>query len=617
MADLQPKAFDGMALELVAIPLKGNPGEQGDPGNRGDPGKTNYQLWLEAGNTGSLDDFLEWSKGQDGEDGRPMVSRGRWEVGVYNPGEFVVAQGTATTSSLWFVIGDMSIISSVPPRLEEPGIWSQAPLPAGEPGTKWVILNGVPDLGDGDVGDYYLDLDTGDIYGPKAENDWGPVIGNLAGEDSDVLSVNGRVGDVVITAVDLNLATVATSGAYVDLQDKPTLGTAAALPTEDFVMANRVGVANGVVPLDPDAKIAAAYLPSYVDDVLEYASLAAFPATGEQGKIYVAVDTGRIYRWGGTLYIRIAASPGTTDEVPEGVVNKYFTDARAIAAAPVQSVNGKAGTVILVPADIGAVSLTGNQDIAGSKKFLNPSSWQLAPNLRMEFATPAGRAGLAMFSGAAGVEDRGDISVGASFIYVTAPSGTQNGLTGQSLAISNTVVRSTANNLVDLGATAQRWATVHANTYSVNTAVTFTSTTARDASRLALAAVGTSGDESIGGVKTMTAKTVFAAGARLGLNQMMEFGDGTSVYGSIRPTSQGTMVIAAGPVGASPGPRLLLRPRGDAVSTGQLELTTNGALVFDSPAAQDSTRRNLSLPITISATAPASPQEGDVWIDIS
>lgn len=50
------------------------------------------------------------------------------------------------------------------------------------------------------------------------------------------------------------------------------------------------------------------YLPSYVDDVLEYASKTAFPATGEAGKIYVALDTNLTYRWGGSAYVEISPS---------------------------------------------------------------------------------------------------------------------------------------------------------------------------------------------------------------------------------------------------------------------------------------------------------------------
>lgn len=52
--------------------------------------------------------------------------------------------------------------------------------------------------------------------------------------------------------------------------------------------------------------ISAANLPSYVDDVLEYASLSKFPTTGESGKIYTALDTNKIYRWGGSAYVIIS-----------------------------------------------------------------------------------------------------------------------------------------------------------------------------------------------------------------------------------------------------------------------------------------------------------------------
>ena len=55
-------------------------------------------------------------------------------------------------------------------------------------------------------------------------------------------------------------------------------------------------------------KIPTSQLPSYVDDVLEYANLAAFPATGETGKIYVALNTNLTYRWSGTAYVEISKS---------------------------------------------------------------------------------------------------------------------------------------------------------------------------------------------------------------------------------------------------------------------------------------------------------------------
>lgn len=54
--------------------------------------------------------------------------------------------------------------------------------------------------------------------------------------------------------------------------------------------------------------IAAANLPAYVDDVLEFANKTAFPSTGESGKIYVAQDINKTYRWGGTAYVEISPS---------------------------------------------------------------------------------------------------------------------------------------------------------------------------------------------------------------------------------------------------------------------------------------------------------------------
>lgn len=70
-------------------------------------------------------------------------------------------------------------------------------------------------------------------------------------------------------------------------------------------------------------KVPAAQLPSYVDDVLEYDTMSAFPATGESGKIYVAMDVNKTYRWSGTQYVEISPSPvlddTVTEESPNGV----------------------------------------------------------------------------------------------------------------------------------------------------------------------------------------------------------------------------------------------------------------------------------------------------------
>ena len=78
--------------------------------------------------------------------------------------------------------------------------------------------------------------------------------------------------------------------------------------------ANQALTANGdVFDLTTKAdlengKVLASQLPSYVDDVLEFANLASFPATGESGKIYIAIDTNLTYRWGGSSYVVMSSS---------------------------------------------------------------------------------------------------------------------------------------------------------------------------------------------------------------------------------------------------------------------------------------------------------------------
>jgi|GEM_PF-6438083 len=68
------------------------------------------------------------------------------------------------------------------------------------------------------------------------------------------------------------------------------------------------GIANGVATLDSSGVIPANQLPSYVDDVLEFATFADFPTIGETGKIYIATGTGKTYRWTGTVYVAIGGA---------------------------------------------------------------------------------------------------------------------------------------------------------------------------------------------------------------------------------------------------------------------------------------------------------------------
>lgn len=72
-------------------------------------------------------------------------------------------------------------------------------------------------------------------------------------------------------------------------------------------IANK-GKANGYASLGGDGKVPADQLPSYVDDVLEFASKSNFPSTGEKGKIYVDLSSENIFRWSGSAYTEISPS---------------------------------------------------------------------------------------------------------------------------------------------------------------------------------------------------------------------------------------------------------------------------------------------------------------------
>lgn len=118
-----------------------------------------------------------------------------------------------------------------------------------------------------------------------------------------------------------------------------------------------------------NGKVPEAQLPSFVDEIIEVDEYADLPATGDPEVIYITTDDNRAWRWGGTTYWEIVASPGDTDAVPEGSVNLYFTTKRAADAAPVQTVAGRTGAIKLTAADVGGlatVATTGAySDLAG------------------------------------------------------------------------------------------------------------------------------------------------------------------------------------------------------------------------------------------------------------
>ncbi len=169
---------------------------------------------------------------------------------------------------------------------------------------------------------------------------------NIGSASNDGNGQDLRSGGQVINAnfAELDQRTTAAQSAADAAQAKADTAQAKA---DSAIPSLQKGQPNGVAGLDGSGTVPASQLPSYVDDVLEFGSFSALPAAGETGKIYITTDTNSQYRWSGTQYVLLTASPGSTDAVPEGAVNKYWTLARTLGSA-------LAGLVTTNPAVIAA-----------------------------------------------------------------------------------------------------------------------------------------------------------------------------------------------------------------------------------------------------------------------
>lgn len=81
------------------------------------------------------------------------------------------------------------------------------------------------------------------------------------------------------------------------------------LDASNAEITSNKNVADGYAGLDSSGKIPLALLPSeYGKEIFEYSSTASFPVTGESDILYIAIDSGIVYRWGrGT----VETSPGS------------------------------------------------------------------------------------------------------------------------------------------------------------------------------------------------------------------------------------------------------------------------------------------------------------------
>ena len=129
----------------------------------------------------------------------------------------------------------------------------------------------------------------------------------------------------------------------------------------DFTPENiaKKGKANGYASLGADGKVPADQLPSYVDDVLEFASKSNFPSTGEKGKIYVDLSTENIFRWSGTTYTEISPSLITQADIKKLQGIQEGAEKNNVTQAMINTWNKKisasdVGDATLYPANTGS-----------------------------------------------------------------------------------------------------------------------------------------------------------------------------------------------------------------------------------------------------------------------
>lgn len=142
--------------------------------------------------------------------------------------------------------------------------------------------------------------------------------------------------------------------------------------------------------------ISATNLPSYVDDVLEYASLSKFPTTGESGKIYTALDTNKIYRWSGSAYVVISETValGTTHSSAG-----YGDESRA---AYNHSTKTSGNPHHVTKADVGLGSVDNTSDANKSVKYAASAGYATSANSATSATSVASRGNVTAETGVSG-----------------------------------------------------------------------------------------------------------------------------------------------------------------------------------------------------------------------
>jgi len=211
----------------------------------------------------------------------------------------------------------------------------------------------------------FLKPDSVDESKIKLSND-GALRARNAADSADIellkLDASNKLQLLVMPEVsaDASSANQLVRKSQLDAEIAGAAGDITALEGRVTAIENDYGVAGGLATLDGAGLVPASQLPSYVDDVLEFANLAAFPATGETGKIYVAIDTSKCYRWSGSTYVYITS--GAVDSVngQTGIVVLTASDIQTAASVSIESKLGS-----LDSEDLTFLKLDGSRPMGG------------------------------------------------------------------------------------------------------------------------------------------------------------------------------------------------------------------------------------------------------------
>ncbi|MEY3223623.1 MAG: Planktothrix phage PaV-LD, partial [Cyanobacteriota bacterium] len=117
---------------------------------------------------------------------------------------------------------------------------------------------------------------------------------------ANVLLTELKTVDGSGSGLDADLIRGINPNTFLTTETDPTVSNFTKSLTSNNTILTALNAASGT--------ISSGLLPSYVDDVLSYTNLAGFPGTGETGKIYVAEDSNKVYRWSGSVYVEISSS---------------------------------------------------------------------------------------------------------------------------------------------------------------------------------------------------------------------------------------------------------------------------------------------------------------------